>query len=184
MTHNRWYEIEALSVDFTYKPSADKDVRSCRVENVMPETYRSASVPLLMSHCGTRGKPWCLGGASGTSLSSVPWILQWSTQLQSSDETEMARAEVERSLCWYFVFSLRAAAGWSSPELCGVLPGVTGCQMQWQGSTVQAVEFHRLFFPFSSKLRGFISARQHWSTAWLEKPSRIWTGNLQHFHCE
>lgn len=29
VTHNRWYEMEALSVDFTYKLSADKDVRSC-----------------------------------------------------------------------------------------------------------------------------------------------------------
>lgn len=50
MTHNRWYEMEALSVDFTYKPSADKDVRSCRVENVMLKFCRSVSMPSLTPH--------------------------------------------------------------------------------------------------------------------------------------
>lgn len=41
MTRNRWYEVEAAFVDFTYKPSAHKDVRSCRVKSV--KTSRSVS---------------------------------------------------------------------------------------------------------------------------------------------
>lgn len=153
-THNRWYEMEALSVAFTYEPSADKDVRSCRVKNGMLKICGSVSMPVLTLRHGICGNWNTTPGDKKKvkkhpcSLFSVPCRGAPSSRVQMRLRRSEQRWQVPfvAALCHHSCSSGQGA-GWHSP-LCSNIghPTEQGAKPIW------TVYFYMLsFFPFSSK---------------------------------
>lgn len=143
--------MEALSVDFAYKLSADKDVRSCWVKNVMLKICRSVPMPVLTPHLGI-GSNWnttTRWQEEGEKASPQPvlCILLCSIQLQSSDEAVASRTEVAGSLCHCPVSS--QLLRWPSPELRGILLCGVILGNQWRREGTQFGQFISLCWVFS-----------------------------------
>lgn len=155
--------MEALSVDFTYEPSADKDVRSCRVKNGMLRICRSVSMPVLTLHPGICGN-WNTTPGDKKKVKKHPCSLfSVSCRGASSSRVQMRLRQSEQRWQVLFVVALchhscssGQGAGWHSPVRSN-----TGYPMDQGVKPIWAVHFNTLsFFPFSSILRGFIFVRQ------------------------
>lgn len=137
VTHNRQYEKEALSADLTYKPSADKDVRSCWRENVRLKICGSVEVPFLTAHhriCGN----WNMTPGDLEKVRKHPLhLFPVSCGGASSSRTQMHLRQLEqtwreRSLCRCLVSPhTEQLLQWLSPELRGILLQVVALGAEW-----------------------------------------------------
>lgn len=134
VTHSRWHEMEALSVDFTSKPCADKDGRRSRLATVLLKTCRSVALPLLTPHHGA----WYQGQQDASRPDkdvraspqfTVP-VLPWNIQLPSADEATAGRAGEGRS---WSLLCVHAQSSSARDHVCGCL--ASACvQQSWAQS--------------------------------------------------